>query len=86
MRVYRNVNVRALLFQYDKVTVQKARATKPKQLWDELEHRLQPRPYRPTSVHDLTNALVAEREQIPAARFQKLVEKFPRRVEVVKAA
>ncbi|MCI4392256.1 hypothetical protein PGIGA_G00143960, partial [Pangasianodon gigas] len=29
-------------------------------LWDELEHRLNPRPPHPTSVPDLTNALVAE--------------------------
>ena len=29
-------------------------------LWDELEHRLRARPYRPTSVPNLTNALVAE--------------------------
>ena len=29
-------------------------------LWDELERRLQARPTRPTSVPDLTNALVAE--------------------------
>jgi hypothetical protein len=31
-----------------------------KQLWDELEHRLRAKPNRPTSVPDLTNALVAE--------------------------
>ncbi|MCJ8748442.1 hypothetical protein PDJAM_G00164910 [Pangasius djambal] len=29
-------------------------------LWDELEHRLHPRPPHPTSAPDLTNALVAE--------------------------
>ena len=29
-------------------------------LWDELKRRLQARPNRPTSVSDLTNALVAE--------------------------
>ena len=29
-------------------------------LWDKLEHRLRARPNRPTSVPDLTNALVAE--------------------------
>ncbi|MCI4392252.1 hypothetical protein PGIGA_G00143900 [Pangasianodon gigas] len=29
-------------------------------LWDELEHRLHPRPPHPTSEPDLTNALVAE--------------------------
>ena len=31
-----------------------------KHLWDELETRLRARPNRPTSVPDLTNALVAE--------------------------
>ena len=30
------------------------------QLWDELERRLRARPNHPTSVPDLTNALVAE--------------------------
>jgi hypothetical protein len=43
-------------------------------LWDELERRLQARPNRPTSVSDLTNALVAEWKQVPAAMFQHLVE------------
>jgi hypothetical protein len=41
---------------------------------------------RPTSVPDLTNALVAEWKQVPAAMFQHLVESFPRRVEAVIAA
>ena len=36
-------------------------------LWDELEHRLLARPIRPTSVANLTNALVAEWKQVPAA-------------------
>ena len=36
-------------------------------LWDELERRLQARPNRPTSVPDLTNALVAEWKQLPTA-------------------
>ena len=31
-----------------------------KHLWDELERRLRARPIHPTSVPDLTNALVAE--------------------------
>jgi hypothetical protein len=35
---------------------------------------------------DLTNALVAEWEQVPAAMFQHLVESLPRRGEAVKAA
>ena len=44
-----------------------------KHLWDELERRLRARPNRPTSVPDLTHALVAEWKQIPAAMFQHLV-------------
>ena len=46
----------------------------------------QARLHRPTSVLDLTNALVAEREQIPAATFPKsvlLVESLHGRVEAV---
>ncbi|MCI4392463.1 hypothetical protein PGIGA_G00146260 [Pangasianodon gigas] len=50
-------------------------------LWDELEHRLHPRPPRPTSVPDLTNALVSEWTQIPTATLQNLVESLPRKVE-----
>jgi len=57
-----------------------------KHLWDELERRLRARPNRSTSVPDLTNALVAEWKQIPAAMFQHLVESLPRRVEAVVAA
>ena len=55
-------------------------------LWDELEHRLRARPNHPTSVPDLTNALVAEWNQVPAAMFQHLVESLPRRVQAVIAA
>ena len=55
-------------------------------LWNELERRLRARPNRPTSVPDLTNALVAEWKQIPTAMFQHLVESLPRRVVVVIAA
>ena len=54
-----------------------------KQLWDELESRLRARPNCPTSVLDLTNALVA---LVPAAKFQHLGESLPRRVEAVIAA
>ena len=57
-----------------------------KHLWDELEHQLRARPNRPTSVLDLTNAVVAEWKQIPTAMFQHLVESLPRRVEAVIAA
>ena len=35
---------------------------------------------------DLTNALVAEWKQVPAAMFKHLVESLPRRVEAVIAA
>ena len=55
-------------------------------LWDELKCRLRARPNCPTSVPDLTNALVAEWKQIPAAMFQHLVESLPRRVEADIAA
>ena len=41
---------------------------------------------RPTSVPDLTNALVAEWKQVLRAMFQHLVESLPRRVEAVIAA
>ena len=57
-----------------------------KHLWDELERRLRARPNFPSSVPDLTNTLVAEWMQVPAAMFQHLVESLPRRVEVVIAA
>ena len=50
-----------------------------KHLWDELECRLKARPNHPTAVPDLTYALVAEWKQIPAAMFQHLVERLPRR-------
>ena len=55
-------------------------------LWDELEWRLWARPNRPNSVSDLTNALVAEWMQVPAAIFQPLVKSLPRRVEADIAA
>ena len=45
-----------------------------KHLLDELEGRLRARPNRPTSVPNLTNALVAEWKQVPAVMFQHLVE------------
>jgi hypothetical protein len=54
-----------------------------KHLWDELECRLQARPNLPISVPDLTNALMAECKQVPAAIFQHLVESLPGRVESV---
>lgn len=51
-------------------------------LWDELRHWLHPRPPRPTSVPDLTNALVTEWTQVPAATLHNLVGSLPRRLEV----
>ena len=47
-------------------------------LWDELERQLRDRPNHPTSVPELTNALVAEWKQVPAAIFKHLVESLPR--------
>ena len=55
-------------------------------LWDELERRLRARPNRPTSVPNLTNALVTEWKQVLIAMIQHLVESLPRRVEAVIAA
>ena len=57
-----------------------------KHLLDELERRLRARPNHPTSVPDLTHALVAELKQITAVMFQHLMESLPRRVEAVVAA
>jgi hypothetical protein len=57
-----------------------------KHLWDELECRVRASPHHPTSVPNLTNALVAEWKQVPVAIFQNLVESLPRRVEAVIAA
>lgn len=50
-------------------------------LRDEVERRLQARPYYPTSVPHVSNTLKAEWEKIPAARVQNLGESLPRRVE-----
>ena len=54
-----------------------------KHLWDELECRLRVRPNRPTSVPDLTNALVVEWKQVPATMFQHPLESTPIIVEAV---
>ena len=51
-----------------------------------MECWLRARPNHPTSVPNLTNALVAEWKQVYAAMFHHLVESLPRRVEVVIAA
>ena len=55
-------------------------------LWDELVHQLRDWPNRPTSVPDLTNALMAEWKQVHAAMYRHLVESLPGRVEDVIAA
>lgn len=52
-----------------------------KHVWDQLESQLRARLYHPTSESNLQ--LVAERDQIPAARLKSLVESHPRRVEPV---
>lgn len=46
---------------------------------DELGEQLLVRPYLPTSAPGLTNALVAEREQIPAAGLQNPVERLKKK-------
>lgn len=43
-------------------------------LWDELEQTFPARPSHPTSVSDLTNALLNERAKIPTDKLQNLVE------------
>lgn len=66
------------MFQYDGVTVHK------EMVHDELELNCEAgfiAYYHPVSVLDLSNALVAEWERIPAVRFQGLGGSFPRRVE-----
>ncbi|KAL7857365.1 hypothetical protein SRHO_G00162640 [Serrasalmus rhombeus] len=55
-------------------------------LWDELERRLRARPSCPTSLSDLTNALLEERSKIPINTLLNLVERLPRKVEAVIAA
>ncbi|KAK7899416.1 hypothetical protein WMY93_020269 [Mugilogobius chulae] len=52
-------------------------------LWDELERRLRARPSRPTSVCDLTNALLEEWSKIPINTLLNHVDSLPRRVEAV---
>jgi len=52
-------------------------------LWDELERRLRARPSRPTSVSDLTNALLEKWSKIPINTLLNLAESLPRGVEAV---
>ena len=47
----------------------------------ELERKLKARPSHPTSVSDLTNALLEEWSKIPIKMLLNLVEILPRRVE-----
>ena len=56
-----------------------------KQLWDELDRRLQARPNCPTSV-PTSQMLVAEWKQVPTTLFQHVMESIPKRVEAVIAA
>ena len=68
---------------YDQAAVHKYKITMCNEhLWDELE-RLRAKTNRPTSVLDLTNALMAEWKQVLSAMFQHLVESLSRRVEAV---
>jgi len=48
----------------------------------ELSYQLKASSYSSTSEHDFTNALVADRDEIPAARFQNLADSFPREIAV----
>ena len=47
-------------------------------LWDELECPLGAGTSRPTSMPDLTNAILTERAQIPTDTFQNVAESLPR--------
>jgi hypothetical protein len=65
------------LFQHDNALVNKARSIqKSIQNLTGLHRALTS---TPSKVPDLTNALVAEWKQVPAAMFQHLVESLPRR-------
>ena len=55
-------------------------------LWNELEWRLRASPSDPTSVPDLTNALLEEWSNIPIDTPLNLVDSLPRRVEASIAA
>uniref|UniRef100_A0A0E9T2Q0 Uncharacterized protein n=1 Tax=Anguilla anguilla TaxID=7936 RepID=A0A0E9T2Q0_ANGAN len=52
----------------------------------DLEHQLRAKPFRPTLVPNLINALVAELKRITIAMFQNLVESLPTRVKAVISA
>lgn len=53
--------------------------------WDELEHWLHARSFQSTSVLNLTNGLVVEWAQIPAATLLNIVESHPKREKAVLA-
>ena len=53
-------------------------------LWDELEWRLRAGPSHPTSVCDLTNALLDKWSKNPINTLLNLVESIPRRVGAVR--
>jgi len=52
-------------------------------LWDELEQR---QAFCPTTVSDLTNALLVDWSKIPINALLNLVETLARRIEAIKAA
>lgn len=54
-------------------------------LWVEVEQTLLAMPSRPTSVHDLINAVQNEWVHVPTETLQNLLESLPRRVEADEA-
>jgi hypothetical protein len=54
-----------------------------KHFCDELERQLRARSNLPTSVPNLTNALVAQWKQVLTAMFQHLVESLPNQILLV---
>lgn len=52
-------------------------------LLDDLEWRLQARPSRPTSVHDLRNAFLENHSNIPINTLLNIVDSLPRRVKAI---
>ena len=52
-------------------------------VWDELEQRLRARPSCPTSVCDLTNALLEEWSKIPINTLLYHVESLPEELKLL---
>ncbi|GFX09186.1 transposable element Tcb1 transposase [Trichonephila clavipes] len=52
-----------------------------KHLWDELERRLRSQPNRPSSLKELTSAMMDAWKAIPMVTYQKLVGSTPKRVQ-----